>query len=110
MAFSTNTKYRCFLYLISALSSIIVGLFLTFSLFFDILKLSLIPSFQDGVLTFFVPIMIYSNPDNDKSKILSEYKEKAAIYGWTHKESGKRYIGNAVNLSKRLKIILMKNI
>ena len=74
--FSVNTKYRYILYLIFALSSVIIGLFLTFSLFFDISRLSLIPSFQDGVLTFFVPIMIYSNVDSEKLKILSGNKEK----------------------------------
>jgi group I intron endonuclease len=101
--FSSNTKYRSFLYLIFALFPVLVGIFLTFSLFPDILKLSLITSFQDGVLTIFVPIMISSNADSDKSKILSDNKGKAGIYQWTHIESGKMYIGSAVNLSRRLK-------
>ena len=46
--------------------------------------------------------MIYSNVDRDKSKILSENKGRAAIYMWTHKETGKRYIGPAVDLYTRL--------
>jgi group I intron endonuclease len=54
------------------------------------------------LLSFFVPIMIYSNPDRDKSRILSDLKGKAGIYMWTHKETGKFYIGSAIDLSKRL--------
>jgi hypothetical protein len=52
--------------------------------------------------------MIYSNADSDKLKILSENKGKTAIYGWTHKESDKRYIESTVNLSKQLKNYLNK--
>lgn len=63
---------------------------------------SLIPSsFQDGLLA--ASVIVYSNAETDKSKILSENKGKAGIYLWTHKESGKKYIGSAVDLSKRLK-------
>src|SRR5690606_28603573 len=63
---------------------------------------SLFPSsFQDGLLAAYV--IVYSNAETDKSKILSDNKGKAGIYLWTHKESGKKYIGSAVDLSKRLK-------
>lgn len=56
------------------------------------------------LLSVFVPIMIYSNENNNlnKSTILSDNKDKAAIYLWTHNKSGKRYVGSAVNLSKRI--------
>lgn len=101
--FSTNTKYRCFLYLIFALFSVIVGLFLTFSLFLDISKLSLIPSFQDGVLTIFVPIRIYSNADTNRSQILKSNKGRAEIYQWAHILTGRIYIGSSYNLTLRLK-------
>jgi len=37
----------------------------------------------------------------DRSKILSENKDKTGIYMWVHKESGKFYIGSAFDLSKR---------
>ena len=37
-----------------------------------------------------------------KKAILSDNKEKAGIYLWTHLESGKKYIGSAIDLSKRL--------
>ena len=49
------------------------------------------------------PIKIYSNAEDDKAKILSENKNKAGIYIWKNKINGKRYIGSAVDLSKRLK-------
>ncbi len=54
------------------------------------------------LLSVFVPIMIYSNDNLNKLTILSDNKDKAAIYMWTHKESGKRYVGSAVNFSKRM--------
>ena len=57
----------------------------------------------DTLLTCFVPIMIYSNADMAKSQILSDNKGKAGIYLWTHLESGKIYVGSAVNLSLRLR-------
>lgn len=46
--------------------------------------------------------MIYHNSDSDKSQILSDNKERTGIYMQIHIESGKRYIGSAFNLSKRL--------
>jgi hypothetical protein len=46
--------------------------------------------------------IIFNNAEIDKSQILSDNKGKAGIYLWTHKESGKRYVGSAFNLSKRL--------
>ena len=56
----------------------------------------------EGVSMSIVPIIIYSNAETDKSKIFSDNKGRAAIYLWTHKESGKRYVGSAVNLSERM--------
>lgn len=47
-------------------------------------------------------IIIYTNAETDKSRILSDNKGLAGIYKFTHKESGKFYIGSAVDLSKRL--------
>jgi len=48
-------------------------------------------------------IRVYLNAETDKSTILSDHKGKTGIYQWTHKESGKIYIGSAVDLSRRLK-------
>jgi len=101
--FSTNIKYINILYFNLILFSIIVGLFITFSLFFDVSLFSIIPSSQDGLESFLVPIMIYNNTDTEKSRILFENKGKTGIYMWTHNLSGKIYIGSAVDLSKRLK-------
>jgi len=53
------------------------------------------------LLTCFVPIMIYSNAETDRPLILSD--NKAGIYQWKHKESGKIYIGSAVNIFKRMR-------
>jgi hypothetical protein len=52
--------------------------------------------------TKFVPIVIYNNAETDKSIILSDNKGRAGIYLWTHIESGKIYVGSAIDLSKRL--------
>jgi hypothetical protein len=54
------------------------------------------------LFSMFVPIMIYSNADSDKLKVLADNKGKAGIYQWTHLESGKRYIGSAFNLTERM--------
>ena len=62
---------------------------------------SLISSFQDNLLA--TTVIIYSNAGTDKSRILLDNKGKTGIYLWTHKESGKIYIGSAVDLSNRLK-------
>ncbi len=44
--------------------------------------------------------IIYESADKDKIQILKENKNLAEIYLWTHKESGKTYVGSAVDLSK----------
>ncbi|OAQ21992.1 intron endonuclease, partial [Linnemannia elongata AG-77] len=49
-----------------------------------------------------IPIVVYSNADIDKPNILTAVKGKAGIYMWTHKETGKSYVGSAIDLSKRL--------
>jgi len=48
------------------------------------------------------PVIIYNNAEIDKSQILLDNRKKAGIYMWTHKESGKLYIGSAFNLSLRI--------
>jgi group I intron endonuclease len=50
----------------------------------------------------FVPVIIYNNAETDKLRILTDSKQKAGIYMWKHNESGKVYIGSAVDLSRRL--------
>jgi hypothetical protein len=51
----------------------------------------------------FVAIIVYSNANTDKLKILSDNKGRAGIYMWTHNESGKRYIGSAFDMSNQFK-------
>ena len=48
-------------------------------------------------------IIVYYNAEMERLQILSENKGKTGIYLWTHKESGKLYVGSAVDLSRRLK-------
>jgi group I intron endonuclease len=50
----------------------------------------------------FVPAIIYNNADTDKLMILTDNKGKAGVYQWKHIESGKIYIGSAIDLTKRL--------
>jgi hypothetical protein len=56
---------------------------------------------QSNSLLSLIPIIVYSNADTAKSSILSDNKGKSGIYMWTHIESGKIYIGSAIDLSKR---------
>jgi len=50
------------------------------------------------------PVIIYDNAKIDKLRILSDNKGLSGIYMWKHKESGKIYIGSAIDLSKRLSL------
>ena len=49
------------------------------------------------------PIISYENADTQKVEILETNKDKSGIYRWTHKGSGKSYVGSAFDLSNRLK-------
>jgi group I intron endonuclease len=49
------------------------------------------------------PVIIYNNADTERLQILKDNKGKSGLYLWTHRETGKRYVGSAVDLSKRLK-------
>ena len=53
------------------------------------------------LLAAIIPIKIYSNAEQDKSKILSYTKNKSGIYMWTNNINKKRYIGSSQNLRKR---------
>lgn len=58
---------------------------------------------EPNIIFTLIPLIVYSNVQTDKSTILTSTKGKAAIYQWTHKESGRIYIGSALDLSNRLK-------
>lgn len=49
-----------------------------------------------------ISLIVYINAQTEESLILSENKGKTGIYLWFHLESGKIYIGSAVDLAKRL--------
>jgi group I intron endonuclease len=46
-------------------------------------------------------VVKYDNADMDKLRILSENKGKGGVYMWTHKATGKRYIGSSLDLRRR---------
>jgi group I intron endonuclease len=52
----------------------------------------------------FTPVIIYHNADSEKNKILLDNKGKAGVYMWTHIETGRIYVGSAIDLSKRLSL------
>ena len=47
------------------------------------------------------PVVTYFNCLDDKSRILSDNKNKAAIYRWINKVNGKTYVGSSVDLTTR---------
>lgn len=94
MSLVNNTPRRVILFII------LFGIYL-FVILFGIYFFVRIEE-SEGLLSIFVPIMIYSNADTNKLQILKDNKGKTGIYIWTHLKSGKRYIGSAVNLSKRI--------
>lgn len=49
-----------------------------------------------------VPVKVYENSDTQKLELLKESRGKTAIYMWTNKLNGKRYIGSAKDLKRRL--------
>jgi len=99
--FSINTTLNIgLLYLIIVLFLTVTSIIVLFLAFLDFNQFH---QTSDILLLFIVPIMIYDNADTDKSIILSDNKGKAGIYLWTHKLSGKKYIGSAIDLSKRIK-------
>lgn len=51
----------------------------------------------------FLPIVSYLDLDVQKKGILKDNKEKTGVYRWTHKKSGKSYIGSAIDLTNRFK-------
>ena len=55
------------------------------------------------------PAVVYTNPDTQKLQILKENKNKSGVYRWINKETGKSYVGSAVNLSKRFSVYYSLN-
>lgn len=49
-------------------------------------------------------LLIYYNADTQKLKILKDNKGKSGIYRFINKNSGKSYVGSALDLSKRFRV------
>jgi len=47
-----------------------------------------------------IPI-IYVNSDKEKVTAIKSNRKLSGIYRWTHKETGKSYIGSSVDLGRR---------
>jgi hypothetical protein len=65
------------------------------------ITLSFVPSFQESFLL--VPVIVYSNAKSERLQILKDNKNLTGIYMFTNIESGKKYIGSAVDLSIRFR-------
>lgn len=52
---------------------------------------------MNGVAQF----IVYLNADKEKAKAIKANRKRSGIYRWTHKESGKSYIGSSVDLGQR---------
>ena len=48
-----------------------------------------------------IPVVIYSNADLNKSKIIEDNRNKVGIYRWINSINNKIYIGSSTNLSER---------
>lgn len=49
------------------------------------------------------PVLIYTNPDDNKGLIIKQNKNKSGVYRWVNKESGKSYIGSSTMLNDRFR-------
>jgi len=47
------------------------------------------------------PLVLYANADKDKVIAINNNRKKSGIYKWTHRESGKYYIGSSIDLGRR---------
>lgn len=45
--------------------------------------------------------MLYANADKNKVIAINDNRNKSGVYKWTHKESGKYYIGSSIDLGRR---------
>ena len=48
-----------------------------------------------------LPIIIYSNAEEDKLKIIRDNQNKSGVYLWSNLINGKRYVGSSQNLHIR---------
>jgi len=84
----------------------VLSLFIFFSFFFllDNIMIEYNIALNLYYFTFtLIPILIYTDPKEDKASILTKNKGKSGIYLWKNKVNGKKYVGSSVDLSKRLR-------
>jgi len=62
-----------------------------------------IDTFSSEILMNIVPCIaaLYINADKEKAIAIKCNNKKSGVYRWTHRESGKSYIGSSVDLGKR---------
>jgi len=98
-------------------SAKIIGLiFFIISFIFDdsenLLSLQLLTNSNEHLLSLSVlpvGVVFYDDLLNNKGLILKDTKGRTEIYKWTHLESGKFYIGSAIDLSGRFKDYFSKS-
>lgn len=56
-----------------------------------------------------LPVVIYSDLEEDKKIIFINNKGKSGVYRWTNKVNGDTYIGSATNLTRRLRDYFSSN-
>jgi hypothetical protein len=86
-----------------------IGAILGFVLYESNLLFSMSANIPISLWCSVVPIVAYVNSDLEKKTIIVVNKGKSGIYRWVNKESGKCYVGSAVNLSKRIKLYYCYN-
>ena len=61
------------------------------------------PKDQESDLNNYKPVKFYRDAKQNKKAILNDFKGKSAVYCLTNKNSGRKYVGSAKELSKRLR-------
>lgn len=57
---------------------------------------------NDSLKDKFLPAATYINVESSKVRILEDNQKKSGVYMWENRLNGKKYIGSAVDLSRRL--------
>ena len=64
-----------------------------------------IMDFDNFIMSYcIIPIIIYSNADTMKERIIKENNKKIGVYRWTNNVTGDSYVGSSINLSNRLRV------
>jgi excinuclease UvrABC nuclease subunit len=56
-----------------------------------------------------IPLYVYTNPYIQRNNIYKDNLNKAGIYRWINKKSGKCYIGSSLNINRRIRDYLNKS-